>query len=73
VDYGLILKKNRRLFAKWHGIMGFELFSNGKRRGLGPRLMDHGQCRSTVDRGQGLCDGSPKLGLMANPSHDGLP
>jgi hypothetical protein len=30
-DRGLILDKNRGLFAKWHGIIGFELFSNGKK------------------------------------------
>jgi hypothetical protein len=52
----LILDKNRGLFAKWQRIIGLKLFSNGKRRGLGPRIVDHGQRRSTVDRGQGnLC------------------
>jgi hypothetical protein len=30
VDYGLIFDKNRGLFAKWHGIIVFKLFSNGK-------------------------------------------
>jgi hypothetical protein len=39
VNYGLILNKNRGLFAKWHGIFGFELFSNGKMRRLGPWWM----------------------------------
>jgi hypothetical protein len=73
VDCGLILDKNRGLFAKWHGIISFELFSNGKRRGLGPRFVDHGRCCSTVDRGQGRVGGSPKLGLAAAPGHDGLP
>jgi hypothetical protein len=29
VDCGLILDKNWGLFAKWHGIFGFELLSNG--------------------------------------------
>jgi hypothetical protein len=51
VDYQLILDKNRGLFAKWHGIIGFELFSNGKRRGLGPRFVDHGWRWSIVDCG----------------------
>jgi hypothetical protein len=41
VDCGLILDKNRGLFAKWHGIIGFELFSNVKRHGLSPRFVDH--------------------------------
>jgi hypothetical protein len=31
VDCGLILNTNRGLFAKWHGIIGFELFSKGKK------------------------------------------
>jgi hypothetical protein len=51
VDCGLILDKNRSVFAKWYGIISFKLFSNGKRRGLGPRFVDHGRCWSTVDRG----------------------
>jgi hypothetical protein len=43
VDYGLILDKNRGLFAKWHEIICFKLFSNGKRCGLGPRaVLVHG-------------------------------
>jgi hypothetical protein len=54
VDCGLILDKNRGLFAKCHGIIGFKLFYNGKRRGLGPRFVDHGPRWSTVDHGQGL-------------------
>jgi hypothetical protein len=51
VDCGLILNKNRGISTKWRGIIGFELFSNGRRHGLGPRLMDHRRCRSMVDRG----------------------
>jgi hypothetical protein len=73
VDCGLILDKIRGLFAKRHGIFGFELFSNGKRRGLGPWFMDHGRRWSPVDRRQGLGGGSPELGLAAAPGHDGLP
>jgi hypothetical protein len=49
VDCVLILDKNRGLFAKWHQIIGFELFSNEKRRGLGPQLKHHGRHQSTVD------------------------
>jgi hypothetical protein len=56
---GLILDKNRVLFAKWHGIISFELFSNGKRHGLGPWFVDHGRRWSTVDHRQGLGGGSP--------------
>jgi hypothetical protein len=73
VDCRLILNKNSGLFAKWHGIIGFELFSNGKRHGLGPWLMDNGRCWSMVDRGQGLGGGSTELDLAAAPGHDGLP
>jgi hypothetical protein len=36
VDCELILNKNRGLFAKWGGFLDSDLFSNGKRRGLGP-------------------------------------
>jgi hypothetical protein len=35
-----------------------DLFANGKRRGLGRRLVDHGRHRSMVDRAQGLGGGS---------------
>jgi hypothetical protein len=73
VDCGLILDKNKGPFAKWRGIIGFELFSNGKRRGLSPRFVDHGRCRSTVDQGQGLSGGLPELSLTAAPGHGGLP
>jgi hypothetical protein len=72
VNYRLILDKNRGLFAKWHGIFGFDLFSNGKRRELGTWFVHHGQCWSTVDRGQGLGSGSPGLGLEAALGHGGL-
>jgi hypothetical protein len=71
VDCGLILDKNRGIFAKWHGIFDFKLFSNGKRCGLGPWFVDHGRW-STVDREQGLGGGLPELGLAAAPGHGGL-
>jgi hypothetical protein len=51
VDSGLILDKNRGLFPEWCGIIGFELFSNGKWCGLSPRFVDHGRRRSTMDQG----------------------
>jgi hypothetical protein len=73
VDSGLILEKNMGLFAKWHGIIDFELFSNGKRRGLGPRFLYHGRRWSTVDHGQGLGSVSPELSLAAALGHGGLP
>jgi hypothetical protein len=73
VDCGLILDKKSGLYAKWHGIIGFKLFSNGKRRGLSPWFMDHGRRWSMVDRGQGLGGSSSELGLAAALGHDGLP
>jgi hypothetical protein len=73
VHCGLILDKNRGLFAKWHGIFGFKLFLNGKRHGLSPWFMDHGRRWSTVDHRQGLGGGSLELSLAAALGHDGLP
>jgi hypothetical protein len=73
VNRGLILNKNRGLFAKWHGIFGSELFSNGKMRRLGPWFVDHGRRWSTVDGRWGLGGGSPELGLAAFSGHGGLP
>jgi hypothetical protein len=35
----LILNKYMGLSAKWRGLFDFELFSNGKMCGLGPRAM----------------------------------
>jgi hypothetical protein len=73
VDHRLILNRNMGFFAKWHGIIGFELFSNGKGRGLGPRFVDHVRRQSTVDQGQGLDSGSLELGLAAALGHGSLP
>jgi hypothetical protein len=57
----------------WIEFLAGIYFSIGKYGVLGPWLMDHGQCRSMVDRGQGIGGGSPELGLAATTGHDGLP
>jgi hypothetical protein len=53
VDYGIIVEKDRGLNKKVAGIFGFKLFSNGKRRELGPWLMDHGSGQFTMDQRHG--------------------
>jgi hypothetical protein len=51
LDRGLISKKHRGFFAKFPEILIHELFSNGKGRGLGPRIRGPaGRAQSTVDR-----------------------
>jgi hypothetical protein len=64
VNCGLILDNNMGLFAKWHGIIGLELFYNGKRRGLGPRFVDHRRlaARVATRRGRGGMTGEPLTG-----------
>jgi hypothetical protein len=49
VDYGLILGKGRGLFEKLAGIIGLELFSNGKRAWT--RSIAHGPWLWTVHHG----------------------
>jgi hypothetical protein len=53
VDSRIIVEKDRGLNEKLAGLFGLELFSNGKRRELGPWLMDRGSGRFTVDQGHG--------------------
>jgi hypothetical protein len=45
VDSRIIVEKDRGLNEKLAGLFGLELFSNGKRRELGPWLMDRGSGR----------------------------
>jgi hypothetical protein len=51
LDRGMISKKHRGFFAKFLEILIYELFSNGKGRGPGPRVVNRaGRARSIVDR-----------------------
>jgi hypothetical protein len=50
-DYGLIFEKPKGFVAKLSGIIVFGIIFVWKRRGLGPRSVDHVQPRSSVDRG----------------------
>jgi hypothetical protein len=53
VDCGIIVEKDRVLNENVAGIFYFKLFSNGKRRELGPWPMDRSSGRFTVDQGHG--------------------
>jgi hypothetical protein len=63
VDYGIIVEKDRGLNEKVAGIFCFELFSNGKRRELGPWPMNRSTGQFTVDQGHGL--GRELVGALA--------
>jgi hypothetical protein len=73
VDCGLIFGKVKGLFVMLAGIIGLELFSNGKSCGLGSpthgpvEALAHGEPR--IEGGSG---GSPELLLPADSGHGGL-